>query len=192
MPISASPNGSVSNAGPAYYPISTTTLGSNQATVTINLPSSGYTDVIIMFQGTNAGGNPQNDMSVQFNSDTGANYSLIQTYGSGSGTGGTDFALGYSATSLKISSWVPGPGQTSGWLGTNKIEINNYLSTTHYRTILSRWNNFVTTGSLYLLGASMGVWKNNTNAISTATFLFPGGGSFATGSIFSVYGLKAA
>jgi hypothetical protein len=191
MPISASPNGSVANAGPAYYPISTTTLGSNQATVTINLPSSGYTDIIVMFQGTNAGGNPQNDMNMIFNSDNGNNYSLIQTYGSGGGAGGTDFALGYSAPALKVSSWVPGPGKDANWLGSNKIEINNYLSTTHYRTVLSRWNNFVTSSSLYLLGASMGVWKNNTNAVSTVTFSFVVG-NFAAGSIFSVYGLKAA
>lgn len=191
MPISASPNGSVANAGAAYYPISTTTLTSSQATVVINLPSSGYTDIIIMFQGVNTGGGAQNDLSLTFNGDGGANYSLIQSYSSGSG-GGTDFALGYSATSLKISSWVPGASYlTTGYLGTTKVEINNYLSTNHYRTVLTRWNNFVST-SLYLAGASMGVWRNNTNAISTATFSFPGGGSFQTGSIFTVYGLKAA
>ena len=68
-------------AGSTYTPLSTTTLGSAQATVTFSSISGSYTDLVLVMNtiGTSAGG----DVQVQFNSDTASNYSCTILYGTG-------------------------------------------------------------------------------------------------------------
>ena len=60
-------------AGITYTPITSTTLGSNTASVTFSSISSAYTDLVLVVAGALDGANwvP----TLQFNSDTGTNYS---------------------------------------------------------------------------------------------------------------------
>jgi len=159
-------------AGSTYTPIATTTLGSNQASVTFN-SFSGYTDLVVAVNGTMSS---TGNFYVQFNGDTSSNYSVTEMYGDGA-----------SAVSARYSS------QTyafCGLLGTAQgnaiLNIQNYANTSTYKTFLARGNY----PSGYVI-ARVGLWRS-TAAITSMTFAQASGFTFQTGSTFTLYGLASA
>ena len=159
-----------------YEPIATTTLGSSQSSVTFSSLGA-YTDIIVIFDGVNATGN-NNDTYVRFNSDSGSNYSYTILLGSGSS------AFSYRGSN-QTALYCGNTNTTSG--NTMVVQIQNYTNTTTYKTVLSRINN-----AANVVGASVGLWRN-TAAITSMTFSSEkGAASFASGSTFTLYGIKAA
>jgi hypothetical protein len=161
-----------------YEKIATTTLGSATATVTFSSISSAYTDLILItadiINTTNVLG-----LYIQFNSDTGSNYSRIFMEGNGS-----------SAASSKNSN------QSNMMLGrsyggdrtTNIFQIQNYSNSTTNKTTLCRYGSG---GSSSAVGAAIGLWRN-TNAITSITIGIEGGYNMSAGCSFALYGIKAA
>jgi hypothetical protein len=169
-----------------YTPIVTTTLTTNSATITFSSLPSTYTDLIIVFNARSAtvGSSTGTDgLELQFNSDTGANYSYTQMYGNGSSgvssrsTGTTSAAIG----NIPIASNTTSPGYE---IATGNIM--NYANSTTYKTVLGRGG---PSGS-YTIGR-VGLWRN-TAAITSVTGMINGGGSFLAGSTATLYGIKAA
>lgn len=155
-----------------YEPIATTTVGTATDTVTFSSISGSYTDLIIVFNGTAAA---STTAGLRFNSDTGSNYSHTYILGDGS----TAFSSRGSNTTFMNQFY---PNTT---IGTVIFNIQNYSNTTTYKTVLTRVSN---TGNY--AGALVGLWRS-TSAITSVT-LFGNGTNFATGSTFTLYGIKAA
>ena len=161
-------------AGSTYTPIATTTLGSNQTSITFSSLGS-YTDLILIFNGktTSTGGW---NFFLRFNGDTSTNYSATVIYGDGTTAAS---ARGTNNTS------------TGGWFvdGTNPgtviANIMNYGNSSTFKTVIGRGNN---TG----IGtdARVGLWRN-TSAI-TSILAYTNGGDWAAGSTFTLYGIAAA
>jgi hypothetical protein len=157
-----------------YEAIATNTLGSNQTSVTFNSLGA-YTDIIIVTKATYAT-TLDASMLLTFNGDTGSNYSATNLAGNGSAASS---GRRTSATSIEFdraSNTVPSAGIT---------HIMNYGNSTTYKTILSRFNT-----SNSVLGVWLGLWRN-TAAITSLTITGSSGVSFATGSTFTLYGIKA-
>jgi hypothetical protein len=157
-----------------YTPIATTNLGTSQSSVTFN-SFSGYTDLVLVVNATTA--TAGQGINLQFNGDTGSNYSSTRLYGNGSSassdrqSNGTfiNFALGeFTAGQLIIAN------------------IQNYSNSTTYKSLLLRQN----TASTYV-GALAGLWRS-TSAITSMTLTVSGFASFTAGSTFTLYGIKAA
>lgn len=152
-----------------YEAIATTTLGSAQSSVTFSSISGSYTDLVIVIAGTV---NSATAFDVTFNSDTGSNYSATRLTGNGStatstrSSNGTNMPLGYITTTQSVS----------------VIHIMNYSNTTTYKTAIARGNAADT-----LTNAIVGLWRS-TSAITSISFA---GGSFQSGSTFTLYGVKA-
>jgi hypothetical protein len=171
-------------AGATYEPIATTTLGSAQGTVTFTSISGTYTDLFVMCDGQNATQDGW-EAGITFNGDTGSNYSF--TYVGGNGT---------SASSSRSSNtaFIPSAGLAS-WTtvanspGIYSFNVMNYSNTTTYKTTIGR--NGHATGSFASTDAVVGLWRN-TNAITSITLTVRNSGTFATGSTFTLYGIKAA
>mgnify|MGYP003338850950 FL=1 len=173
-------------AGITYTPITSTTLGSNTASVTFSSISSAYTDLVLVVAGALDGANwvP----TLQFNSDTGTNYSTTFVEGSGS-----------SAMSERLTSKVEiFPGYTNGaWgttLGANNciFHIQNYSNTTTYKTVLSRNNSNDSTNSYPGTVAGVSLWRS-TSAVSTIVIKVGGNGAnLKSGSVVTLYGITAA
>ena len=157
-------------AGATYTPIATTTLGSNQSTISFTNISGSYTDLVIIFSGIES----TNDFNLlRFNGDTGSNYSHTEIYGDGSSA---QSGRGTNRTTMYF-----GRGQTTA---NNKIlHLMNYSNTTTYKTILSRNNSDST-------GAFANLWRS-TSAITSIEFS-RGGGTYNTGTTVSIYGIAAA
>ena len=164
-------------AGSTYTPIATTTLGSNQSSVTFNL-FSGYTDLVLItnVKATVAG----RDLLLQFNGDTGTNYS--RTFVTGDGTTASS-ARTSNYSSIIMDYW--GFADT-GFVQMNITHIMNYSNSTTYKTTLSRASN-ANSGT----DAVVGLWRS-TAAITSMNISAISSGVFATGSTFTLYGILAA
>jgi len=162
-------------AGKTYTPLARTTLSSAAATVTFNSISGSYTDLVLIINGYDIDGNGY--LTMQFNGNTGSNYSRTTLSGNGSTT-----------TSIRNSNSTVlyptiGPSLTN--IGGDIIHFLNYSNTTTNKTVLFRGSQ---TGNATI--AQVGLWRN-TSAI-TSISLSAASGNIAAGSTFTLYGILAA
>ena len=162
-----------------YEPIATQTLGSSASSVTFSSISGSYTDLILI--GYISGVSTATGVGMQFNSDTGNNYSMTGL--AGSGTAASSFRQS-SIDYIRFS--YEGTYRTTNQ-GIFALNLMNYSNTTTYKTTISR-NDVSTDGT----EAEVGLWRNT--AAITAVKLLPTNGAynFNTGSTFTLYGIKAA
>jgi hypothetical protein len=155
-----------------YEPISTQTLGSAQASVTLSSISATYTDLVLVVQGTSTVDEP---ILMRLNGDTGSNYSWTQL---GGDSGSAFSSRATSQTSIRI-----GFGSTAQ--GNHIAQIMNYSNATTYKTNLSRSNKGAAD-----VRAIVGLWAN-TSAVTSITVI-QNAGDFSSGCTFTLYGIKAA
>ena len=165
-----------------YEPIATTTLGSAAASITFSSISGSYTDLILVGNGylaTQDGYAPR----ITFNSDTGNNYSFTQLGGDGTNASSTR-----SSNRANIPmAWLSGWDSTSTQLGMFIAQIMNYSNATTYKSVLSRASQ--PNGTYPAAEAIVGLWRS-TSAI-TSIVIAADIATFATGSTFTLYGIKA-
>jgi hypothetical protein len=156
-----------------YTPIATTTLVSAQNTVTLSSIPSIYTDLIFIVNGT---GSAAGAAYLYFNNDTATNYSATYLYGSGtaasSGRTTSDtriYTCDFTTTQSQIIS-----------------QIMNYSNTTTYKTVVNRGG-----GAGLDTVATVGLWRS-TAAIDRIDIFLASSATFAIGSTFTLYGIKAA
>ena len=161
-----------------YTLIASNTLSSSAASVTFSSIPGTYTDLILVsnLKGTTG----TKDYVVQFNGDTGTNYSWTSLAGDGTST--------YSS---RVSNGTKGYLEYATYIGTslnaNTItSFMNYANTTTYKSFLSRANN-----ASYGTSAVVGLWRS-TSAITSISVFFDQGTNFDTGSTFTLYGILAA
>jgi hypothetical protein len=161
-----------------YEPIATQTLGSAVNQVTFSSIPSTYTDLILVQNGAfnPAGG----DAFIRFNSDTGTSYSI--TWLTGSGTAATS-GRETSQTRMVIDiNAYPTTG-----ISTRILQIMNYANTTTYKTALSRANNGASG-----VDAIVGLWRSTAAINRIDLFAWTASFSFDAGTMFTLYGIKAA
>ena len=156
-----------------YEPIATTTLGSAASSVTFSSIPSTYTDLVLVASGTNT--TSAQSVRMTFNGITTTTYSRTAIFGDGS-----------SAQSTRDSNAT---GIDNIYYGTTQgvaiLQIMNYANTTTNKTVISRNND-----SASSVNAVVGLWRS-TNAINQIT-LTAQTSNFATGSTFTLYGIRSA
>ena len=157
-----------------YVALDEVTLGTATSTITFSSIPSTYTDLVIVFNGTAASGTYA---GLQFNGDTGSNYSYTQVHGNGaSALSGRSF----NTTELYTSSSNAVTTTPSVMI----VNIQNYANTTTNKTALIRNSHAAVEAT-----AAVGLWRS-TSAITSVTVKTPGP-NFAVGSTFSLYGIAA-
>jgi len=165
-------------AGNTYEAIATQTLGSTASTVTFSSIPSTYTDLVLVISAiatTSVGG----DIVIQFNSDTGSNYSGTYVWGNGT-------SAGSNRASNATYSLIDYYAEMDTSVANRIVSIQNYSNTTTFKTFLSRANN-AGRGT----DAIVGMWRS-TAAITSLLLDVTSTNDFAAGSTFSLYGIKAA
>lgn len=164
-----------------YEPLATTTLSSTATDVTFSSISSLYTDLVLVMNifVSSDGEAPQ----LQFNSDTGTNYST--TFFEGNGTSGASYRW-TSRANIELSYNIGGNSTSPQPIICN---VMNYSNTTTNKSVLSRWNS-ASGGTYPGVNTSVSLWRS-TSAIN-AIKIFPGAGNFNSNSTFTLYGIKAA
>jgi hypothetical protein len=159
-----------------YQPIATQTLGSATNLVTFSSIPSTYTDLVFVFNGSNATSN--NGLRLRFNSDSGTNYSTTYFYGNGSSVAST---FGSNTTGGQIATDIAS-GQS-----TCVTHIMNYSNTTTFKVFLGRGSSASTYAD-----HNVSLWRNTAAVTSVTVLLGAGTSNFSTGSTFTLYGIKAA
>jgi hypothetical protein len=160
-----------------YEPIATTTLSTATASVTFSTIPGTYTDLVLVASIT--GVSVATDPWIRINSDTGSNYSWTWLAGNGSTAyserGSNNSKLYYSAIST-----IQNNVQNVIW------NFNNYSNTTTYKTVLWRESDAGTETA-----ATVGLWRS-TSAITAIEISLDSSRTYSTGSMFTLYGIKAA
>lgn len=171
-------------AGSTYTPIATTTLSSNQSSVTLSSIPQTYTDLIIVIRAacSNAATIYSAGMTINSDSKLPGIYSFTQMYGDGNSAASFRWNTGQAYV---IPSFT---GVTSLNAGdTAMVHIMNYANTTTNKTILTRYGSasFATYATVAL--------RQSTTAISSVTF-HPNDGTntILSGSTFTLYGVLNA
>jgi hypothetical protein len=173
-------------AGATYEPIATYTIPSAVASYTFSSIPATYTDLILIISGY--GVTSDNVATCQVGNgsvDTGTNYST--TYISGNGTSASSGR--YATQSFMRIQSQSGMGTTSAHIGSYITHFMNYSNTTTYKTVLCRANQ--NGGSYPATEASVNLWRS-TSAINTIKVFPYTGASLGTGTMLTLYGIKAA
>ena len=165
-----------------YDPIATQTLGSAAGSVTFSSIPSTYTDLVLVV-------NARKDTSVtvdafycRFNGDGATNYSWTSLAGDGS----TAYSERTSNDSYCRLANLPGNNTGTLVFGTAIVNFQNYANTSTNKTMISRGS---TAGGEVM--ASVSLWRS-TAAINSFVLYTAGLGNWASGSSFTLYGIKAA
>lgn len=159
-----------------YEPIITQTLSASALIVYLSVIPQTYTDLILIINGKLVSG--ADNIALRFNGDSSALYSETYLSGNGSAIGsGRDANLTYGLVSTTNTSD-----------GMNIINIMNYSNTTTYKTMLSKAGTAASYSQLWST-----LWRS-TSAITSISLQIGAGGtlSFASGTTFNLYGIKAA
>jgi hypothetical protein len=178
-----------SAAGPdgAYDALSTITVPSGGlASITFAAIPNTYKHLQIRYMARqNVTGADRGAMEMQFNSDTGSNYSYHLLFGDGSSAS----ALAYTSTDSIYTglSDITTASTAANIFGVGVIDILDYQNTNKYKTTrsLSGQDQNSTSGRIFF---TSGNWRS-TSAISSIT-LYPEAGSFVQYSHLALYGIK--
>lgn len=162
-----------------YEPIATTTLTSAVANYEFTSIPGTYTDLVLVasVRVTTAGYSDY----IQFNGDTGTNYSVTILYGNGTSAASTRYSTA-SAPYVNYYGYAPSAADT---FNACIIHIMNYSNTTTNKTFISRSNNAA--GGT---DAIVGLWRS-TSAITSLKYV-QGNNTLASGTTLTLYGIKAA
>lgn len=170
----------------SYESIQTVTVGAG-GQAAVNFTSIPGTYKHLQIRSINRDSTSQyssNDLYMNFNGDTGTNYSVHRLYGTGSAVAADNIInasymlIGQQATSLA----------TSGMFGGNIIDILDYANTSKNKTARGLGGvdlNGNTDGRIMF---QSGLWRNTT-AVTSITFR-AATGNLAQGSTFALYGIR--
>jgi hypothetical protein len=165
---------------PSFESIATAIGNGSSGTITFSSIPSTYKHLQIRLQVLASGGGGQ---SIRFNSDTGNNYARHSIGGNGASV----FASATTSTNMIFV----GDDSGSTNLSTMIVDIYDYASTAKNKTVRSRFGRDIngSGGSLYLYS---GVWLNTGAITSLSLGQANFSGTFDTGTIASLYGIKGA
>jgi hypothetical protein len=173
----------------AYESIATVTVGSGgSASVSFTSIPATYKHLQLrLFTATNRTVYSLDEMYINFNGDTGANYSTHNIQGldgsaSASGTANTSFA----------TSGTTSASAAPNIFTASVVDILDYANTSKYKTSRSL-NGFDLNGQVSGYGGFIQLYSSNwrnTNAITSMTFTMLRGSAFIQYSSFALYGIK--
>lgn len=152
-----------------YIPIATATVsGSSTNAVTFNSISSAYTDLVVVVGGK---ASTSDGLLLRFNGDSAGNYARTYGYGTGAGHG-----QGRQTANTEVNATITTTN------GQTVYHINNYQSTSMYKTVLLR-NDYIDNATVF----SVSTWKNTATITSIVVSLSTY--NFAAGTTVTLYGI---
>jgi len=164
-----------------YESIATTTTTSASPAITFSSIPQTFTDLVLVIS-VRANSTPTSfGTGVRFNSDTGTNYSRTVLYGSGSS------AVSFRDTNQTRIFYSSG-STTASQFNLIRVNIMNYTNSSIYKQVATRNDDYSDVTSV-----SSSVWRSNSAITSiTVTPYDDNSTGFATGSSFTLYGIKTA
>jgi hypothetical protein len=176
---------SITPAFDSYDLITTTALSGSQSTITFDTSTlSAYKHLQLRYITRTAG--DEASIWIRFNGVSSS--SAYAWHGLQGGNGSVSSYNYYGSTNGTYMSptRIPGTNSASGVYGSAITEILDFSNTSKNTTIRTLQGRH---GATSFVGLSSGAWFN-TAAVTSIALILEGGGSFASGSRFSLYGIK--
>ena len=172
----------------AYESIATTTLGSNQTTITFSSIPATFTHLQLrVFARTNRTSQDFANLLIRFNSDTGSNYAYHDLFADGA----TVTASGTTTQTSIIANRLTGAGATASIFGAIIVDVLDYTSTNKNKTVRALGG--VDLNSSGALSYSSGLYFATPAAINRIDLTtIAGTFDFVQYSSFALYGIKGA
>lgn len=167
----------------SYESIATVTVGSPQANATFSSIPATFKHLQIRWVARNTNTGAADDtISLQFNTDTGANYALHFLYGDGSSAG----AVGLANRSEILFTYTTTASASASIFGAGVTDILDYANTNKYKTLRNLGGN--DRNGAGTLALSSGLWQSSS-AINSIK-IYPSSGNWAQYTQFALYGIK--
>jgi hypothetical protein len=166
-----------------YTLISSNVLSGSAANVTFSSIPSTYTDLVLRMSVRTSSAGTSDVVAIQFNGDTGNNYSYTFLSGNGSSptsASGSGFGTTYAGQ-------TNGDGSTANCFGSVELYIPLYNSTTNKST--TGYGASEQNSTSAVMRAVSGYYVSSSG-ISSVTIFSNAGGNLLTGSSFYLYGIK--
>jgi hypothetical protein len=157
-------------ATPTYTALQTIELTGTASSVTFSSIPATYRDLVIVLQGSLGA---DNNILMQFNGDTGSNYSDVRMIGYGSSQ--------YTSSAQSGTSMIIGPLDTTQ--GNVLVNVMDYSASDKHKAAIIRTNKTAE------VGARAGRWADTSPV--TAIKLFPTSTTFSSGFTVSLFGIEA-
>jgi len=149
-------------------------------------PITSYTSLMITVLARCTGAVTSDDIYLQFNADTGANYT--RQFVAGTGTGNATTGQGVSTAKASIA-FIPGANGLANAAGRYTIMIPNYGETNFLKAATSFGFTINGSGVSSIENLSEVLVWNSTAAITEVLMGMVNGSKFKAGSIFTLYGM---
>jgi hypothetical protein len=172
----------------SFESIATTTVGSGgSASITFSSIPGTYTHLQIRGNvKSNRASNINDGIIVQYNSDTGSNYTRHRVYGQGGGAAEYGANISQTGTILYTGSGgATGANIFAGFI----MDLLDYTNTNKYKTM--RALDGIDANGSGIIALDSGLWIN-TAAVTTITLTPQSGSLFVEYSHFALYGIKGA
>jgi len=169
----------------AYDSLATVTVGATAvSSITFAGIPSTYKHLQVRYLARTSRSAGSEDLMMQFNSDTGSNYSFHYMIGTGSGT---PAAGGAGTQTFMYIPTTTSSTATASIFGAGIVDILDYANTNKYKTMRTLGGEDRNGSGTVALES--GSWQN-TNAISTVTLKTISSNNFVEYSSFALYGVK--
>jgi len=168
-------------AAGSYELISTTILGSSTSSVTFSSVPTTYKHLQLRIHARSAAAS-DNNIFIQFNADTAANYRTHHLYGNGAAVESFDNGAG---SAIYVWSFADST-DTAGIFSPFIVDILDSSSSAKFKTTRGL---FGTLGASKQVGLSSGLWRNTAAITQVKINHGTMTQSFAAGSRFSLYGI---
>lgn len=171
---------------PSFDSIATVTSTGSTGSVTFSSIPSTYQHLQIRITARCGRAASTDQLKLQFNSDTGANYVRHLLFGNGTSA----LASGSTAQNQIALLQFPASTEAANIFGTAIIDIHDYAITTKNTTVrfMNGMDNNSTAGRIYM---GSGLWLN-TAAVTSITIDPLNVANYAGGSTFALYGIRGA
>jgi len=169
----------------AFESIATATGTGSSGTITFSSIPSTYTSLQLRILGKTTDSNGLVSIQFRFNGDTASNYAYHRLQGDGATASASGSA---SQTFIESVTGMAG-GFYADVFGAAIFDIHDYASTTKNKTTRMMLGTDRNGGGIIQLHS--GLWMQ-TSAITSITVTQNGGANWATGSVFSLYGIRGA
>jgi hypothetical protein len=163
-------------AGATFDAITTTTINSTTSSITLSSIDQTYNDLLLICNFSSV--NSSSYVGIRFNGDTGNNYNTQRFY--------SVVSVGIDANHYSLESKALIGSVTGGNRGGLWLNINHYANTATFKPMFAMDDN-----PHFRHGSMVGTWAS-TSAINEITLICPDASGFTSGSIISLYGIKAA
>lgn len=166
--------------------ISEVVTSGSQSTVTFSGIAATYRDLRLRVHARGDRNAAETTIAVQFNSDTGTNYTYMQSFTNGAGNTGCSQALTSNGTSIAATQLAAATSSAGNAGGVN-MWIWDYRGTTFQKDCLCQGDEFAAFGANGVRTVTTSAIWLSTAAI-TRVDVFTSPGNFVDGSVVSLYG----